>query len=68
MYYISQKKKMLAPREKKSFFERLRFHNLASFEVETAKVSCYRIGAEGIFFMRAWEAGVKGEAGGCVQQ
>lgn len=53
-------KKMLAPREKKSFLERLRFHNLASFEVETAKVSCYCIGAEGIFFMpqlRGWGEG-----------
>lgn len=61
MYYISQKKKICWLWEKKkSFLERLRFHNLASFEVETAKVSCYCIGAEGIFFMpqlRGWGEG-----------
>lgn len=58
--HLSEKKYAGSERKKKSFLERLRFHNLASFEVETAKVSCYCIGAEGIFFMpqlRGWGEG-----------
>lgn len=51
--HLSEKKNMLAlrerEREKKSLLERLRFHNLASFEVETAKAPRYRREAEGIF-------------------
>lgn len=72
MYYISQKKKYAGSERKrerkKSLLERLRFHNLASFEVETAKAPRYRREAEGIFRASAERPGWGVKAGGCVQQ